>query len=166
MNRYARADVLRILHITAQQLASWQKAGLAPESENFTFYDLIQLRKIRDLRAKRVRPAVILESLQAMQKQVAGMENPLLEASAFNVGRRVAYRHEGHSVEATTGQFVLEFDPIGELIPANTGPASEKVKPIATYETVSELFTRGVAMEEHPSTLDEAVRTYHKVLEL
>jgi tetratricopeptide (TPR) repeat protein len=166
MNHYGRADVLRILHITAKQLAGWQRAGLAPDSDVFTFYDLLQLRKIRDLRAKRVRSAVILESLQAMQKQVAGMENPLIEASAFNVGRRVAYRHEGHVVEATTGQLVLEFVPGGELILANTGPASEKVKPIAKYETAAELFTRGIAMEEHPSTHDEAIRSYQQVLEI
>ena len=66
-----------------------------PISETFTFFDLIQLKKVRDLRAKRVRPAVIRESLLAMRKQVAGMENPFLEASVFNVGNRVAFRHEG-----------------------------------------------------------------------
>jgi len=40
------------------------------------------------------------------------------------------------------------------------------VKPIATYETVAELFTRGVAMEEHPSTHEEAIRSYHELLEI
>ncbi len=116
MNRYCRADVLRILHITAKQLVGWQRAGLVPISETFTFYDLLQLKKIRDLRAKRVRPAVIRESLEAMQKQVAGMENPLIEASAFSVGSRVAYRHEGHSVEPIAGQFVLDFGPVGTVV--------------------------------------------------
>ncbi len=120
MNRYCRADVLRILHITAQQLAGWQRAGLVPISETFTFYDLLQLKKIRDLRAKRVRPAVILESLQAMQKQVAGMENPLIEASAFSVGSRVAYRHQGRVVEPIAGQFVLEFGPVGTVVSTNS----------------------------------------------
>jgi len=166
MNQYDRAHVLRILHISAKQLAGWQRAGLAPESDSFTFYDLIQLLKIRDLRAKRVRPAVIRESLQAMLKQVAGMENPLLEASAFNVGRRVAYRHEGHSVEAATGQFVLEFEPVGTVIAANAPPASEKVKPIIDYQSISDLFSRGIALEEHVATQDEAIQTYLRVLEL
>jgi len=166
MNRYCRADVLRILHITAKQLVGWQKAGLAPVSETFTFYDLLQLKKIRDLRAKRVRPAVIRESLQAMQKQVAGMENPLLEASAFTVGSRVAYRHQGHSVEPIAGQFVLDFGPVGTIVSTNSRAEGSKVKPIANYETAAELFARGVAMEEHPSTHDEAIRSYLHVLEL
>ena len=166
MNHYCRADVLRILHISANQLAGWQKAGLVPISETFTFYDLLQLKKIRDLRAKRVRPAVIRESLQAMQKQVAGMENPLLEASAFTVGSRVAYRHEGHSVEPIAGQFVLDFGPVGTVVSTASRANSSKVKPIANYETAAELFARGVAMEEHPSTHEEAIRSYLEVLEL
>src|SRR3974390_3735583 len=98
MNRYGGADILRILHITPKQLSGWQGAGLAPVSEEFSFIDLLQLMKVRDLRAKRVPSAVIRESLVAMQKQVAGVENPLLEAGAFSVGERGAFRHDGRSV--------------------------------------------------------------------
>ncbi len=166
MKRYNRTEVLRILHISAKQLVGWQRAGLAPVLDTFTFYDLIQLRKIRELRAKRVRPAAIRESLLAMQKQVAGMENPLLEASAFSVGSRVAYRHQGHAVEPIAGQFVLEFGPRGTVVSTNSVAANSKVKPIANFETVAELFSHGVAMEEHPSTHDEAISSYLKVLEI
>ena len=166
MNRYCRTDVLRILHITAKQLVGWQRAGLAPISETFTFYDLLQLKKIRDLRAKRVRPAVIRESLQAMQKQVAGMENPLVEASAFTVGSRIAYRHEGHSVEPIAGQFIMDFGPVGTLVSTNTVVSNNKIKPIADLENIAELFSHGIAMEEHPATHDEAIRTYLRVLEI
>lgn len=160
MNRFSRADVLRILHITASQLSGWQRAGLAPVSETFTFFDLLQFKKVRDLRAKRVRPAVIRESLQAMQKQVAGMDNPLLEASAFSIGSRVAYRHEGRSVEPIAGQFVMDFAASDNVI------SSVKVKPIARINTVGDLFARGVALEEHPSTHDEALQIYLRVLEI
>jgi tetratricopeptide (TPR) repeat protein len=154
------------LHITAKQLVGWQRAGLAPVSDTFTFYDLLQLKKIRDLRAKRVRPAVIRESLQAMQKQVAGMENPLIEASAFNVGSRVAYRHEGHSVEPIAGQFVLDFGPVGTVVTTSSVVSGGKIKPIVDLENLAELFSHGVAMEEHPSTHDEAIHTYLRLLEI
>jgi len=42
-----------------------------PAAESYSFFDLLQIKKLRDLRAKRVRSAVILESLAAM-RQVAG----------------------------------------------------------------------------------------------
>jgi tetratricopeptide (TPR) repeat protein len=154
-----------MLHISANQLAGWQKAGLVPISDTFTFFDLLQLTKVRDLRAKRVRPAAIRQSLQAMLKQVAGMENPLLEASAFSVGSRVAYRHEGRSVEPIAGQFVMDFENAGALVPSVAG-SSIKVKPIAKYNSAGELFARGVTLEEHPSTHDEAIHTYLQVLEI
>ena len=160
MNRFCRADVLRILHISANQLAGWQKAGLVAISDTFTFFDLLQLTKVRDLRAKRVRPAAIRESLQAMQKQVAGMENPLLEASAFSVGSRVVYRHKGHSVEPIAGQFVMDFANTGMVV------SSVKVRPIAKFDNAGDLFARGVSLEEHPSTHDEAIETYLQVLEV
>jgi len=65
VHRYRRADVLRILRITPRQLIQWQKAGLVAAAEPFSFFDLLQVKKVRDLRAKRVRPAVIRESLIA-----------------------------------------------------------------------------------------------------
>jgi tetratricopeptide (TPR) repeat protein len=157
MNRFCRADILRILHITPKQLAGWQRAGLVPISDQFSFFDLLQLQKIRDLRAKRVSSAVIRESLTAMQKQVAGMENPLLEASAFNIGNRVAFRHDGRSVEPVAGQYVLEYEPVGAVV-------SAKVRPISQSDSVADLFARGVTLEEHPSTHDEAIAVYLKVL--
>ncbi len=170
MNRFGRADVLRILHITPRQLAGWQRAGLAPISEDFSFYDLIQLKKVRDLRSKRVRPAVIRESLQAMQRQVAGMENPLLEAGSFNVGGRVAFRHSGRTMEPVAGQYVMDFGQAGAVLttPTKTGPAatSGKVRQIPGSDTIHELFARGVSLEEHPSNHDEAIKVYLQVLEI
>jgi len=157
MNRFCRADILRILHITPKQLAGWQRAGLVTISDQFSFFDLVQLQKVRDLRAKRVSSAVIRESLTAMQKQVAGMENPLLEASAFNIGNRVAFRHDGRSVEPVAGQYVLEYEPVGAVV-------SAKVRPISQSDSVADLFARGVTLEEHPSTHDEAIAVYLKVL--
>jgi tetratricopeptide (TPR) repeat protein len=162
VHRYNRADVLRILHITAQQLVQWQKAGLARAGDTFSFFDLIQLRKIRDLRAKRVRAAVIRESLQAMQKQVAGMENPLVEASSFTSGSRVVFRHAGHAVEPTSGQFVLDFDTTPQRV-----ISSAKVRPIVDpAQTATEWFARGVTLEEDPASQPEAIVAYQKVLEI
>jgi tetratricopeptide (TPR) repeat protein len=159
MNRFYRSDILRILHVTARQLSGWQRAGLVPVSDEYSFFDLIQLKQVRDLTAKRVRPAVIRESLAAMQKQVAGMENPLIEASVFSVGNRVAFRHQGRAVEPVRGQFVMEFDPVGAVV-------SAKVRPMVPSDAVPDLFARGVALEAHPSNHDEAIAIYLRVVEL
>src|SRR5271157_2133843 len=128
MDQFCRADVLRVLHITARQLACWQRAGLVPVRDIFAWNDFLQVKKVRDLLAQRVRPAVIRESLQAMQRQVAGMENPLLEASTYNVGSRVVFRLGGRSLEPIAGQFLMDFAPVGAVV------STAKVKPIAKFE--------------------------------
>ena len=158
MNRYQRADVLRILRIRGQQLTQWQNAGLIAAGEVFSFFDLLQLKKIRDLRAKHVRSAVIRESLEAMQKQVAGMENPLLEAGTFSANSRVVFRHQGHALEPTSGQFVMDF--------AGGRMVSAKLRPMRGAETAADFFAQGVALEDDPASQDEAIACYEKVLEL
>jgi tetratricopeptide (TPR) repeat protein len=167
MTHFGRADVLRILRISAKQLVGWQRAGLVPTADPFSFSDLLQIKQVRDLRAKKVRSAVIRESLAAMQRQVAGMENPLLEASAFTFRGRVAFRHNGYAVDPVAGQYVMEFAGPGKIITA--GPVSSvppgTVKPGAP-DSVHELFAKGVALEENPSNHDEAIRVYLQVLQM
>jgi len=156
---YARADVLRILRLTARQLAAWEKAGLIAASENYSFVNLLQLRKLRELSARRVPPRKIRESLQAMQRAVAGMENPLLETGTFVSRRRLAFRHQGTVVEPVAGQFVMDFAPRTVV--------AAKVKPIMrAAETAAEWFAKAIALEEDPASQREAIEAYQRTLEL
>ena len=159
MERYPRADALRILHLSAQQLAGWERAGLIEPAETYSFSDLLQIKKLRDLRSKRVRPAVIRESLEAMQRQVAGLKNPLMEAGTFSTGTRVAFRHRGSAVEPIAGQFLLDFNSRENVV-------SAKVKPMPPAESAEEYFARGITLEEVPATHLQAIEAYQKALEL
>ena len=158
MERYDRSDVLRILRITARQLAGWEKGGLLPAAESYSFFDLLQIKKLRDLRAKRVRSAVILESLRAM-RQVAGMENPLMEAGTFASQSRVVYRHHGAAVEPLAGQFVMDFNQRDTV-------DSHKIHAMRAAETAGEFFARGVSLEEDPGTQTEAIESYKKCVNI
>jgi len=158
VTRYARADVLRILRISARQLTGWEKAGLIAPGEDYSFFELLQLKKLRDLSAKRVRPGVIRESLQAMQKAVSGMENPLLEAGTFSTRGRVAFRHEGTAVEPMSGQFVMDFN--------RRAVVSAKVRTMRTAETAAEWFAKGISLEEDPGSQLEAIEAYQQAIEL
>jgi len=150
-----------MLHITARQLSGWQRAGLVAPGDTFSFFDILQIKKVRDLRAKRVKSATILASLQAMQQRVAGMENPFLEAGSFNVGSRVVFRSEGRMLDPIDGQLVMDFGEAGQLVEADV-----RFTPMPAPESVPELFARGVALEEDPATAEEAISCYLKVLKL
>jgi len=160
--RYSRADLLRILRLTARQLQAWEKAELVAVGESYSFFDLLQVKKIRDLCARKVRPAVIRRSLDAMQKQVAGMANPLLEAGAFSAGQRVAFRHEGRLVEPIAGQFMFDFSSRENVVTS----ATRLSRPGPVPADVAGLFAQGIALEEDPNTQSQAIAAYQRVLEL
>src|ERR1700761_1376522 len=110
VTEYSRQDVLRILRIRLKQLCSWERSGLISHSEVYLFKDLVQLRKLRDLRAMRLSVANIRASIQAMQ-QVSGVNNPLLEASAVRTGSRLAFRLSGAMMDPIPRQFGFAVDP-------------------------------------------------------
>lgn len=169
MCRYTREDLTRILRVNPRQLAAWERAGLLASAESYTFFDLLQVKKVRDLCARHVRPVEIRESLSAMQKQAAGMENPLLEASTFTTGRhRVAFRHQGVLLEPIAGQFMFDFSPEEKVVAsvpvAKSSPLPAPDEPVSS--DVAALFSRGVALEEDPRNHMQAIAVYERVLQL
>jgi tetratricopeptide (TPR) repeat protein len=160
---YSRADLLRILRLAPRQLANWERAGLIAASTSYSFADLLKIKKVRDLCAMRVRPAVIRQSLEAMQRQAAGMQNPLLEAGASSTGKhRIAFRHEGKLLEPIAGQFVMDFATREKIVTSTPIPETEGAP---REEDAAVWFARGIALEEDPAAQSEALAAYQKVLE-
>jgi tetratricopeptide (TPR) repeat protein len=144
-------------------LANWERAGLIAASPAYSFSDLLKIKKVRDLCAMRVRPAVIRQSLEAMRKQASGMGNPLLEAGASSTNKhRVAFRHEGKLLEPIAGQFVMDFATREKVVTSTSIPIPE---PTPREDDAAAWFARGIAFEEDPATQTEALAAYQKVLE-
>ena len=160
MTRYSRQDVLRILRIRAKQLRAWERAGLVSFSDTYTFQDLVQLRKLRDLRATRLSAASIRASVHAMQA-VSGMANPLLESAAVKNGSRLLFRHSGTVMEPIARQFVFDFEGHRDLV-------REEVRVPAPMQLASHtgsLFLEAVRCEEGSRKI-EAAEIYQNILRL
>jgi tetratricopeptide (TPR) repeat protein len=161
---YSRADLLRILHVTPRQLLNWERVGLVTPAEAYSFSDLLEVKKVRDLCAMSVRPAVIRESLDAMRKQASGVEKPLLEAGAWSTAKhRVAFRHQGRLLEPIAGQFLMDFSERENVLTSTPVPKSD---PSTRENEVAVWFARGIALEEDPNTQADAISAYHQVLEI
>jgi tetratricopeptide (TPR) repeat protein len=163
VSRYCREDVLRILRLPIRQLTAWEKAGLIASSENYSFDELVQLRKLRDLTATRISVKSIRQSVDAMQR-VSGMANPLLESVAVLHGSRLAFRQWGALVDPMTRQMAFDF----ELSPSN-GMAvvrknGQELSP--NYSDLHEMFLRAVRLEDIPGRLEEAKSVYQTILEM
>jgi tetratricopeptide (TPR) repeat protein len=171
VTRYSRQDVLRILHLHPRQLAQWERAGLIhpwPDSGSdqdlpYTFKDLSEMRTLRDLQSTRISVRNIRNSVDAIQR-VAGMRNPLREASLVRRGSRLTFRHAGALVDPLTRQLAFDFDlsttcQLRVVRIAGLPPASSTTE-------LQDLFLRAVRLEESPSTRDKAVALYHQILDL
>jgi len=161
---YSRTDLLRILHITQRQLANWERIGLIAFAESYSFADLLEVKKVRDLCAMSVRPTMIRQSLEAMRKQAAGVEKPLLEAGAWSTKKhRVAFRHQGKLLEPIAGQFLMDFSEREKVVASTPIPRTD---PTPRENEAAAWFARGIALEEDPATQTEAIAAYQKVLDI
>ena len=138
---------------------------MVTSAQAYSFSDLLEIKKVRDLCAMSVRPNVIRQSLDAMRKQAAGLENPLLEATASSTAkRRVAFRHGGKLLEPIAGQFLMDFSEREKVV--TSAPVGGRPEPVPNENEVSSWFARGIALEEDPNTHGDAIAAYHRVLDL
>lgn len=162
VTRYSRPDVLRILRIRASQLSAWERCGLIGRRDSYGFHEMVQLRKLRDLRASRLSAASIRASIQAMQA-VSGMANPLLEAGVVRTRSHLAFRTSGGMMDPITRQLVFDFDVHN---PASLAEVGDSAASHAAREArISELFLAAVR-EEEKGTAEQAILLYQEILEI
>jgi tetratricopeptide (TPR) repeat protein len=146
----------------ARQLLAWERAGLITSSEHYSFEALSQLRKLRDLQATtRISAKSIRASVDAMQR-VAGMRNPLMEASFVRRGSRLSFRHGGALMDPLTQQLAFDFDTSPErqmrvVVLGADSPARQAAE-------LQEKFLRAVQLEENPATISQAMEIYQAIL--
>ena len=146
----------------ARQLAAWERAGLIASSEHYSFEALSQLRKLRDLQATtRISAKSIRASVAAMQR-VAGMRNPLMEASFVRRGSRLSFRHGGALMDPLTQQLAFDFDTLPARQLRVVGiDADSSARQAAELQ---EMFLRAVQLEENPATILQALEIYQAIL--
>ena len=163
MNRYSRVDALRILHLQARQLVGWERAGLIPSQDAYSFEELGRLRTLRDLRSRRISAKAIRTSLEAMQR-VAGVGDVLLEMSAVRRGSKLSFRHAGSLLEPLTQQLAFDFESSsGRSLPLAAGA----IRAFAGQSVdVQAMFLRAVAMEDTTEGASSATELYEQILEI
>ena len=163
MTTYSRQDVLRILQITTRQLQGWERAGLITQRETYTFQDLGELRTLRSLREEDVPAASIRQSIAAMQA-VAGLTNPLQQASVVRTGTRLAFRANGAMVDPIRRQLLFDFERVdGQPATADVAPMRRTGSGIS--RDVQELFIAAVQAEE-AGEKQRAIALYEEILRI
>jgi tetratricopeptide (TPR) repeat protein len=160
---FSRQHVQRILQISSRQLQGWEKAGLISPRESYSFQDLGQLRTLRSLREDDISAASIRHSITAMQA-VAGLSNPMQQASLVRSGNRLAFRVDGAMVDPIRRQLMFDFDRTN-----NAAAMSAGVRPLRRADQASrgvqELFVSAVQAEE-AGEKHRAIGLYEQMLKV
>jgi len=164
VTQYSRQDLLRILRLPPQQLNQWERGGLFPAADDYSFADLSRLRVLRDLTSRKLSVTSIRASIAAMQ-QASGMSNPLLEATAVASGRRIVFRHSGMIVDPVRRQFLLDFDSSAQQN-AELALVNPKRPNRRRDVELQRMFMAAVALEEKPATHPQAMAAYEEILAL
>jgi tetratricopeptide (TPR) repeat protein len=162
VHEYGRQDVLRIFRIGEKQLRMWERNGLIASGDSYSFQDLGQLRRLRDLGARRISATSIRDSVHAM-RSVSGMADPLLEAGLVSSGSRVVFRHSGLVMEPIARQLLLDFegDGRGSLVLVEAPARAVQQQELE----ITRLFAAAVRAEE-AGRHEEAIEGYETILAL
>jgi tetratricopeptide (TPR) repeat protein len=160
--QYERAEVRRMLHLSERQLRTWERMRLVPAADSYSFRDLIALRTIGELRARRIPLRKIGRALDSLKQRLSEVRDPLSELKIYSDGRTIAARVAGQNMEALTGQILFDFDT-AELASVQSLPPQPPPPP---RERESEAwFQKGLFLEETGAPVDEAVEAYLHAVE-
>ncbi len=166
---YTRDEVCRLLGIRESVLEDWEDNGFVARAEQYAFKDLVALKTLRQLRARRMPAArirLILESLRSKLRHVA---DPLQELKIYTDGRRLAVQVDGHRMEPLTGQLLLDFDQ-DELRRLLEFPSKRAERTLAQemehrMREAEQWFERAVEMEQTGAPPEQIIAAYEKALE-
>jgi len=120
------------------------------------------LRTLRSLREDDVSAASIRHSVSAM-KAVAGMKNPLVEATVVRNGSRIAFRHLGAMVDPIRRQLIFDFDRAGQKNAVAEAVLALAVPSTASLRVQQDQFLAAVQAEE-AGDKSRAVQLYTEIL--
>jgi len=166
---YTRDEACRLLGIRESVLEDWEDNGFVARAEQYAFKDLVALKTLRQLRARRMPAArirLILESLRSKLRHVA---DPLQELKIYTDGRRLAVQVDGHRMEPLTGQLLLDFDQ-DELRRLLEFPSKRAERTLAQemehrMREAEQWFERAVEMEQTGAPPEQIIAAYEKALE-
>jgi tetratricopeptide (TPR) repeat protein len=151
-----------MLHLSERQLRSWERLGLVPAADTYSFRDLIALRTLAELRARRIPLRKIGRALQSLKQRLSEVRDPLAELKIFSDGRNIAVRVAGQNMEALTGQILFDFDT-SELASVQSLPSQPPPPPRARDSEA--WFQKGLFLEETGAPIEEAVEAYLQAVE-
>lgn len=167
---FTATEAARLAGLSIGQLRGLGRAGIAAPSAHrgprrgYTFGDLILLRTVKGLLARKVKRADIAVAVGTLRASLGESRTPTAEMRIVSDGKRVALRSRQGTYQAGTGQFLLDFDvsTLRDDVVAVLESTERRDRQRRAYE----LYVRASQLDEDPATIDEAESLYRLATEL
>lgn len=167
---FSPREVAKLLGVTAGRLRTLDKSQIVSPSamrngrRAYTFQDLIALRATHGLLEQRIRLKDVVQAIGALRRALPRVTRPLQELRIVSDGRKVVVQAEDGAFEPVSGQMVLDF---------RIGGLREDIVRVLRHEpngsrarSAYDLYMRASALDEDPTSFDEAEKLYQKATEL
>jgi tetratricopeptide (TPR) repeat protein len=163
---FTREAARRLLKVSEKQLKRWEQQKLVQPATHYGFRELLALRTLIKLRHSRVPPRQIRSALEALIKKLRGVEDPLTELKLYVQGKKIRVELEGHSMDAESGQLLLDFNPaelsrLLEFRPKENPRAEREQRQAAEH-----WFQRGLDLESTGAPAEQVIGAYLKAIDL
>ncbi len=159
-----------MLELPERRLRSWERQGLAPRLETYTFPDLAVLRTLDRLRRSGVSSRRIRRVVSTLHRRLSSVADPLKELRIFAEGGQVRVQWGASKMDPVSGQLLLDFDP-AELhsvreIPRHAAVDAARAAEAARRFEASLLFEKALEMENSGAPPREVIEVYERAVAL
>src|SRR4051812_10031358 len=160
-----------MFHLRERQLLSWGKQHLVQnaEAQQFGIPDLIAIRTLTKLRESKISPAKIRVAVRELRKKAKGAADPFTEYRIYAEGNKVRVEAGGATMDAVTGQLLLNFDA-NEIRRLLAFPGRQEQKNDASahrdHLEAEMLFEQALRMEQDGAAAEDLAAIYQRAVEL
>ena len=159
-----------MLELSERRLGAWEKQGLAPRLENYTFPDLVVLRTLARLTRSGVSSAKIRRAVTALRQRLGSISDPLKELAISSEGSQITVQFGATRMEAFSGQLLLDFDPaeFQKMLsfPRQAAIDAAKAAEAARRFEAARLFEEAMELENRGGPTAEVIALYERTAEL
>lgn len=167
---YTRRDACRLLKIENRQLKSWERQQLVPELSQYTFSDLLALKRLARLRSENAHPRRIRQALDSLRDYLKQAPQADEDVQVYKDGRRVRIQIGKQKLEPGSGQLLFDFaeEDLNKLLqlPAMAKSSAAIADRLRSKLEADRWFEHGLELEQAGAPYEQIIEAYQKAAEL
>ncbi len=159
-----------MLKIENRQLKSWERQQLVPERSQYTFSDLLALKRLVRLKSENAHPRRIRHALQALREHLKQTPEQGEDVQVYKDGKRVRIQIGKQKFEPGSGQLLFDFaeEELNKLLqlPTLAKSGAAIAERLRNKLEADRWFERGLELEQTGAPYEEIIEAYQKAAEL